>query len=135
MLVTETNPWFILVYSFDFRLNSSLHFLRFIGVLVYSSNWNHFWQINKTLALVLTYIYCCINPFALYFLSSTFRHFYKRYLCFWRNINCCPKAYLTTRRHTRESALINDYRRRSSGSNTASTVYYDLNRIKHPNYS
>jgi len=109
-------------------------YFRFIGVLVYSSNWNHFWQINKTLALVLTYIYSCINPFALYFLSSTFRHFYKRYLCFWTNTTCCSKRHLTIRRCTQESTTHNDYRRSSSANNTITTNYYDLKRLKAPTY-
>lgn len=109
-------------------------YFRFIGVLVYSSRWNHFWQINKTLALVLTYIYSCINPVALYFLSSTFHHFYNRYLCFWTNI-ICSKRYLSTRRETQESSTPNDYRRRSSSTNnTMTTMPYELNRIKIPKY-
>ncbi|CAF5226969.1 unnamed protein product, partial [Rotaria magnacalcarata] len=37
----------------------------FIGVLVYSAPWNHYWQFNKTLALIFSYTYSCINPFAL----------------------------------------------------------------------
>ena len=121
-------------------------FYWFVGVLVYASPWNHFWQINKTLAMVLTYVYSCINPIALYFLSSTFRHFYKRYLCFWTHTNCCSKVLLTIRRPTQESMSINDYRRRSSGGggggggggaagNTITTIYFDVNRIKLPNYS
>ncbi len=106
---------------------------RFIGVLVYSSRWNHFWQINKTLAFVLMYIYSCINPFALYFLSSTFRHFYQRYLCFWKHTAYCSK---TSQRRTRESAAsIHDPGRRSSATHTITTVYYDLNRVKTPNGS
>lgn len=120
-------------------------FYWFVGVLVYASPWNHFWQINKTLAMVLTYVYSCINPIALYFLSSTFRHFYKRYLCFWTHTNCCSKAFLIgrRRRRTRESVSINDFRRRSSGGggggggggHTITTIYFDVNRIKYPNNS
>jgi hypothetical protein len=122
-------------YNFNLLLtNSSFMYFRFIGVLVYSSRWNYFWQINKTLALILTYIYSCINPFALYFLSSTFRHFYKRYLCFWTNTTCCLERHLTIRRRTQESTTPNDYRHSSSANNTITTNYYDLSRLKAPNY-
>jgi hypothetical protein len=95
-------------------------------VLVYSSSWNNYWQINKTIALTLTYIYSCINPFALYFLSSTFRHFYKRYLCF-----CVHRHTIKhqQRRPTRD--LTSSHQYRSSLTNTpTTTVYYDLNRVK-----
>ena len=111
-----------------------LCYIRFIGVLVYASKWNLFWQVNKTVALILTYIYSCINPFALYFLSSTFRHFYKSYLC------CGPKMIYRLKRRTRkhqqqwqstqELADISDHKRRSSINNTATTISDHLNRIK-----
>ncbi len=110
--------------------------LRFIGVIVYTARWNHFWQFNKTLALILSYIYSCINPFALYFLSSTFRHFYKRYLFFWTNTSsCCSKSRgfnINQRRRTGETTTVSDYQRRSSANNVTS-IYYDLNRMKNPN--
>lgn len=111
-------------------------FFRFIGVILYSASWNHFWQLNKTLALVLSYTYSCINPFALYFLSSTFRHFYKRYLFFWTNTTwlCCSKKHQNNhieRRRTGETVTVSESIRRSSTNNTTS-VYYDLNRIKTP---
>ena len=110
-------------------------FLRFIGVILYSANWNHFWQFNKTLALILSYIYSCINPFALYFLSSTFRHFYKRYLFFWTNTSCCcgskkHRMSQIERRRLGETATVSEYTRRSSANNA--TIYYDLNRMRNP---
>jgi len=116
-----------------------LYFLRFIGVIIYSARWNHFWQFNKTLALILSYIYSCINPFALYFLSSTFRHFYKRYLFFWTNTSCCccssSKNHHVNnkqRRRTGEAITVSEYTRRSSANNVP-TIYYDLNRMKNSN--
>ncbi|CAF4487575.1 unnamed protein product, partial [Didymodactylos carnosus] len=80
---------FLSIIFFICWLPKQIHDLYwYIGVIVYHSKWNYFWHINKTAALLLSYIYSCINPFALYFLSSTFRHFYKRYLFFWTNISC-----------------------------------------------
>lgn len=111
-------------------------FVRFIGVLVYSAPWNHYWQFNKTLALILSYIYSCINPFALYFLSTTFRHFYKRYLFFWTNTSCCAKGHLThqTRRHRAGDLLTMSEYQRNSSVNNVSTYYYDLNRAKNSSF-
>jgi hypothetical protein len=111
-------------------------FLRFIGVIVYSARWNYFWQFNKTLALIFSYVYSCINPFALYFLSSTFRHFYKRYLFFWTNTSCCcSKRRLVNdkqRRRTGETGTASDGAPRSS-TNNITAIYYDLNRMKTSN--
>lgn len=107
-------------------------------MIVYAAKWNHFWQTNKTVAISLTYIYSCINPFALYFLSSTFRHFYKRYLCFWSSKTCFSQRNFSEpkqRRRTLEFMTTSDYKRRSSGNHTTMTVYYDLNRIKTLNSS
>ncbi|CAF0945115.1 unnamed protein product [Adineta steineri] len=105
----------------------------FIGVIVYSARWNHFWQFNKTLALIFSYTYSCINPFALYFLSSTFRHFYKRYLFFWTNTSCCSsKRRLvnnTQRRRTGDMGTVSDFPHRSS-TNNITTICYVLNRAK-----
>ncbi|CAF0757374.1 unnamed protein product [Rotaria sp. Silwood1] len=110
----------------------------FIGVIVYSARWNHFWQFNKTLALIFSYIYSCINPFALYFLSTTFRHFYKRYLFFWTNRSCCCSkddlANQTQRRRTGDMITLSEYQRQSSANNVSS-IYYDLNRMKNSNFS
>lgn len=125
---------FILLTYFCF----AFIFHRFICVILYSAKWNHFWQFNKTLALILSYIYSCINPFALYFLSSTFRHFYKRYLFFWTHTSCCcccccfGERHHTNklqRRRTGEMTTLTEYPHRSS-TNTMSSIYYDLNRIK-----
>ncbi len=118
--------------------NFCILFFRFIGVIIYSARWNHFWQFNKTLALILSYIYSCINPFALYFLSSTFRHFYKRYLFFWTNTSCCCSSSKNhhvnnkQRRRTGEPITVSEYTRRSSANNVP-TIYYDLNRMKNSN--
>ncbi|CAF0867538.1 unnamed protein product [Adineta ricciae] len=105
----------------------------FIGVIVYSARWNHFWQFNKTLALIFSYTYSCINPFALYFLSSTFRHFYKRYLCFWTNSPCCSTKCrlddIHQRRRTGDMGTVSEYQHRSSANNVTG-IYYDLNRTR-----
>lgn len=55
------------------------------------ANYNEFWHYFKILGFCLTYINSCINPFALYFLSSQFRKYYNRYLF------CCFKRVLYTR--------------------------------------
>ncbi|CAF3429985.1 unnamed protein product [Rotaria socialis] len=104
----------------------------FIGVLVYSAPWNHYWQFNKTLALIFSYTYSCINPFALYFLSTTFRHFYKRYLFFWTNTPCCSKGHLANhmqQHRTGDNVTFIEYQRNSSANNVAN-IYCDLNRMK-----
>lgn len=80
----------------------------------------------------MSYVYSCINPFALYFLSTTFRHFYKRYLFFWTHKSCCcaqgHSDHQKTGRRAAEMTLT-EYPRNSSVNNVA-TVYYDLNRTK-----
>ena len=85
----------------------------------------------------MSYVYSCINPFALYFLSSTFRHFYKRYLFFWTNTSCCSSkrhpVNHTERRRTGELGTVSEYQHRSSANN-GSTVYYDSNRMKNSNF-
>ena len=110
---------------------------RFIGVIVYSAQWNHFWQFNKTLALILSYVYSCINPFALYILSSTFRHFYKRYLFFWTYEYCCTSNNalnrITRARRARETLTFSDCPGRFSVNNVSS-MFSDLNRLKAPTY-
>lgn len=75
----------------------------------------------------------------MYFLSSTFRHFYKRYLFFWAHKPCCCRCSLkryhvnsTQRRRTGENVTVTEYTRRSSANNVT-TIYYDLNRIKNSN--
>ena len=47
---------------------------------------NMFWNVFKITSFCLTYVYSCVNPYALYFLSSQFRKYYNRYL-----FCCCPK--------------------------------------------
>ncbi|XP_052807273.1 neuropeptide CCHamide-1 receptor-like [Mya arenaria] len=49
--------------------------------------YNMFWHVLKITSFCLTYIYSCVNPYALYFLSSQFRKYYNRYL-----FCCCPKG-------------------------------------------
>lgn len=102
---------------------------RFIGVLVYSARWNHFWQLNKTLAQILSYLYSCINPFALYFLSSTFRHFYNRYLFFWRKQWCFRPAKSFDERQGPETLTFMELGRRSSANNSI-TAFSETNRIR-----
>ncbi|CAF0760162.1 unnamed protein product [Rotaria sordida] len=130
---------FLCIVFFICWLPKQIHDLYwFIGVIVYSAHWNHFWQFNKTLALIFSYTYSCINPFALYVLSTTFRHFYKRYLFFWTNRSCCCSkgdfVNQTQRHRTGDMMTISEYQRQSSANN-ASNVYYDLNRIKNSNFS
>ena len=50
------------------------------------AEYNMFWHVFKITGFCLTYIYSCVNPYALYFLSSQFRRHYNRYL-----FCCCPK--------------------------------------------
>jgi gastrin-releasing peptide receptor len=62
---------------------------RHISILAYyhsDAEFNMFWHVLKITSYCLTYIYSCVNPYALYFLSSQFRKYYNRYL-----FCCCPK--------------------------------------------
>ena len=62
---------------------------RHISILVHFQTeveYNMFWHVLKITSYCLTYIYSCVNPYALYFLSSQFRKYYNRYL-----FCCCPK--------------------------------------------
>ena len=62
---------------------------RHIFILWYNyspEEYNMFWHVFKITSFCLTYIYSCVNPYALYFLSSQFRKYYNRYL-----FCCCPK--------------------------------------------
>ncbi|UJR10284.1 hypothetical protein I4U23_014491 [Adineta vaga] len=124
---------FLCLVFFICWLPKQLHDLYwFIGVLVYSFDWNLFWQINKTIALILTYVYSCINPFALYFLSSTFRYFYKRHLFFWTKTNrCIHRQVIKSKKRPMTSST--NYPRCSS-MNNSSTIYYELNRLKTSKY-
>lgn len=75
---------------------------------------NDFWNVFKILGFCLTFINSCVNPFALYFLSSQFRKYYNRYLF------CCL-------RHERYTSLepsstmrnFNSTVRRASSTNTS----------------
>ncbi len=84
----------------------------------------------------MSYVYSCINPFALYFLSSTFRHFYKHYLFFWTSTSCCnSKRHLvdrTQRRRTGELGTFSECQPRSSANNFTN-VGHDLNRRRNSN--
>ncbi|OWF44383.1 neuropeptide CCHamide-1 receptor-like [Mizuhopecten yessoensis] len=53
-----------------------------------TSDFSDFWVWFKLFGFCLTYVYSCVNPYALYFLSSQFRKYYNRYL-----FRCCPKSY------------------------------------------
>ncbi|KAL8560882.1 hypothetical protein ACOMHN_063132 [Nucella lapillus] len=55
------------------------------------SFYNEFWHYFKILGFCLIYINSCVNPFALYFLSSQFRKYYNHYLL------CCLKRVMYTR--------------------------------------
>lgn len=55
------------------------------------ANFNIFWHYFKIAGFCMTFINSCINPFALYFLSSQFRKYYNRYLF------CCLKGVNYTR--------------------------------------
>ncbi|CAF1133520.1 unnamed protein product, partial [Didymodactylos carnosus] len=124
---------FLSIIFFICWLPKQIHDLYwYIGVIVYHSKWNYFWHINKTAALLLSYIYSCINPFALYFLSSTFRHFYKRYLFFWTNISCIyyccgKKKGIEEESSTIGTSTTNSDRRRSS-NNTTTIINLKLNK-------
>lgn len=62
---------------------------RHISILIHfytDVEFNMFWHVFKITSFCLTYIYSCVNPYALYFLSSQFRKYYNRYL-----FCCCPK--------------------------------------------
>ena len=112
---------------------NSFRLFRFIGVIVYSARWNHFWQFNKTVALILSYVYSCINPFALYFLSSTFRHFYNRYIFFWKSDSCfcLPKSLDHSIHGPRfgDTMTFSEGIRRSSANNISMTAT-ELNRYR-----
>lgn len=62
---------------------------RHISILIFyhtDVEFNMFQHVLKITSFCLTYIYSCVNPYALYFLSSQFRKYYNRYL-----FCCCPK--------------------------------------------
>lgn len=62
---------------------------RHISILLHHHSdveFNMFLHVFKITSFCLTYIYSCVNPYALYFLSSQFRKYYHRYL-----FCCCPE--------------------------------------------
>lgn len=78
------------------------------------SEYNMFWHVFKIAGFCFTYIYCCVNPYALYFLSSQFRKYYQRYL-----FCCCPdKRYRNLDQPTSSMYNFNSTVRRASTSMT-----------------
>ncbi|GFN84661.1 neuromedin-b receptor [Plakobranchus ocellatus] len=58
---------------------------------------NDFWLAFKITGFCLTFINSCVNPFALYFLSSHFRKYYNRYLfCLCRRKRYVPEDQCST---------------------------------------
>ncbi|KAL8610080.1 hypothetical protein ACOMHN_045477 [Nucella lapillus] len=76
------------------------------------SKYNHFWHYFKIMGFCLTFLNSCINPFALYFLSSQFRKYYKRYLF------CCFKKIYTRMEQSSTMHNFNSTVRRASSTNT-----------------
>ena len=72
-----------------------------------------FWYVFKTVGYCLTYVYACVNPYALYFLSSHFRKYYNRLL-----FRCCPKSYRRIPPESNPSLIYNSTMRRGSTSMT-----------------
>lgn len=89
---------------------------RHIFVLWYAfdtEGFTFFWFIFKTISICLTYAYSCVNPYALYFLSSQFRKHYNRYL-----FRCCIRSRYRTRDSTSVLTNFNSTVRRGSTSMT-----------------
>lgn len=75
---------------------------------------NEFWHVFKIMGFCLTFINSCVNPFALYFLSSQFRKYYNRYLF------CCFKKLRYTRMEPSSTMQnLNSTVRRASSTNTS----------------
>lgn len=72
-----------------------------------------FWYIFKVIGICLTYAYSCVNPYALYFLSSQFRKHYNRHL-----FRCCIRSRYRTRDSTSVLTNFNSTIRRGSTSMT-----------------
>lgn len=53
---------------------------------VIQPHYNMFWHVLQIVSYCLMFVYSCVNPYALWFLSSQFRKYYNRYL-----FCCCPK--------------------------------------------
>ncbi|KAK6169084.1 hypothetical protein SNE40_020205 [Patella caerulea] len=78
-----------------------------------SASYNQFWHIFKILGFCLTFINSCVNPFALYFLSSQFRKYYNRYL-----LCCIPKTRYTSLEPSSTMHNFNSTVRRASSTTT-----------------
>lgn len=52
----------------------------------FNPEYNMGWHVLQMTSFCLMFIYSCVNPYALWFLSSQFRKYYNRYL-----FCCCPK--------------------------------------------
>lgn len=89
---------------------------RHMYVLWYA--WNDegmtdFWYIMKIASVCFMYAYSCVNPYALYFLSSQFRKYYNRHL-----FRCCMRSGYRTRDSTSVLTNFNSTVRRGSTSMT-----------------
>ncbi|XP_015928230.1 neuropeptide CCHamide-1 receptor-like [Parasteatoda tepidariorum] len=53
-----------------------------------NDHYNEYWHCFKIIGYVLTFANSCLNPIALYFISSVFRNYFKRYLfcCFCKPV-------------------------------------------------
>ncbi|KAH3724005.1 neuropeptide CCHamide-1 receptor-like isoform X1 [Dreissena polymorpha] len=77
---------------------------RHISILAgnfFEPEYNMGWHVLKIASFCLTFIYSCVNPYALYFLSSQFRKYYNRYL-----FCCCPNVQYRSLA-TEQSAMYN----------------------------
>ncbi|XP_076079754.1 neuropeptide CCHamide-2 receptor-like [Mytilus galloprovincialis] len=89
---------------------------RHIYVLWYAydeEGFTEFWMIFKVVSICFMYAYSCVNPYALYFLSSQFRKYYNRYL-----FRCCIRSRYRTRDSTSALTNFNSTVRRGSTSMT-----------------
>lgn len=78
------------------------------------SLYNDFWNVFKILGFCLTYINSCVNPFALYLLSSQFRKYYNRYL-----FCCFKRVRYTSLEPSSTMHNFNSTVRRASSTNTS----------------
>ncbi|XP_052807727.1 neuropeptide CCHamide-1 receptor-like [Mya arenaria] len=81
--------------------------------------YNMSWHVLKITSFCLTYIYSCVNPYALYFLSSQFRKYYNRYL-----FCCCPKGSYIGLAGGEHSAMYNFKSTMRRGSMTCTGVVH-----------
>jgi len=61
------------------------HFYLLVAYFI-SPEYNMGWHVLQITSFCLKFMYSCVNPYALWFLSSQFRKYYNRYL-----FCCCPK--------------------------------------------